>query len=157
MWKNRRGFSLIEVIITIALVSVLIGSAVAMFGHIRYADTKKVAEQVNIALSDLRLHTMSMSQERKQYLYIYRWSDSYYMKVTYAGKDDVVLNAASAMRLCGNNVTLYADGEPVEGETIIYVAYKKNGLFADGITQLITIEGAGTYTIHLDGVAGRHY
>lgn len=69
--KDQGGFSLVEVIIVIALMAVLAGSSVAMVGHIRYANTKKVAEEVDQALSRLRLETISRNGGR-QVLFIYR-------------------------------------------------------------------------------------
>lgn len=179
MWKNRKGFSLIEIIIVIAILGVLAGSSVAIFGHISYANTKKVVEEVDTALSRLRLDTMTtMSQEKPQYLYIYRLKDGYYMKLyedkLKTGTFDIT---ASATRLCGNNVTIKTDAGGLDvcsssATSYICIAYTKSGLFQ--IRQLvggtetggtgdkdklesIEISGNGTYTIKLTNATGRHY
>lgn len=176
MWKNQKGFSLVETIIVIALVAILAGSTIAMVGHIRYANTKKVAEEVDNALSRLRLDTISREWEERQYLYIYQLpNDGYYMKLL---KEEVAptvgptdnLNG-NGTRLCGNNVKFYKEGEtdPIDGQKVICVSYKKNGVFrleekeGDIVktrgtnTGSITISGTGTYTICLDDETGRHY
>lgn len=171
MWKNQKGFSLIELIIVIAIIAVLAGASVAMFGHISYANTKKAAAEVDSALSKLRLDTMSDAEH--EYLYIYPWTDGYYMKLVDANesvttvKDNIHLNGGGT-RLCGTNVEIYADGRttPISGEEFIRVAYKKNGTFLvetdtppkQGTNaSTIEIRGSGTYKISLDYTTGKHY
>ena len=180
MWKNQRGFSLVEAIITIAIIGILAGSSVAMVGHIRYANTKKVAEEVDTALSRLRLDTMTkMGEDKFKYLYIYRWSDGladgysdgYYVRLL--DEDEIPsfdsnanLNSGNGTRLCGTNVVFIKDnGQTVGKGDYICIAYKKNGLFRfvdeDGNvvtnTKSITISGSGTYEIILNEETGRHY
>ena len=162
MWKERRGFSLIELVITIALLGILVGSAAVMFGYLRYADTKEAAERVNMELSNLRIDTMSKTGDRK-YLYIYLISgDGYYLRVLDKEPEDIetqgMLNAEGT-RLCGMNVTISKSegGGALSASEPIWVAYTKSGLFFDGSAECIEIRGRGTYTIRLDGVSGRHY
>ena len=164
MWKNQRGFSLVEFIIVIAIVAVLAGSSVAMVGHIRYANTKKVAEEVDQALSRLRLETMSRNGQR-QFLYIYRMDNNgsagYYVRLL--GED--IANPTSELngngtRLCGTNVTFSADGNTIPDDVpYICIAFKKNGQLDDTKTSTynIVIRGNGTYTITLDEETGRHF
>lgn len=166
MWKNQRGFSLIEVIIVIALIAVLAGSSVAMIGHIRYANTKKVAEEVDKSLSRLRLDTMS--QEKRQYLYIYEMTDpgyeGYYLRLLAEDNTSIILDG-SGIRLCGPNVTFDPIGvewkaAPHNGVRYFVVAFKKNGQLDDtvmGGMESIVINGNGTYTIRLNYDTGRHY
>lgn len=173
MWKDQRAFSLVEVIIVIALIAVLAGSSVALIGHIRYANTKKVAEEVDKALSRLRLETMSRDGQR-QFLYIYRvdnnGSAGYYIRLL--GED--IANPTSELdgngtRLCGTNVTFSVNGKPVSNDAgdvkFICIAFKKNGLLDENKTRDaeniaisgIVISGNGTYTIRLDSKTGRHF
>ena len=160
MWRDRRGFSLIELVITIVLMGILVGSAATMFGYLRYADTKEAAEKVNMELSNLRIDTMSKTGTRK-YLYIYLVpGDGYYLRVLDKKPEetDGMLNA-DGTRLCGTNVTIsdaIGGSALPEGEKI-WVAYTKSGLFLDDAAKYIEIRGRGTYTICLDGVSGRHY
>lgn len=164
LWKNQRGFSLIEVIIVIALLAVLAGSTVSMVNYIRYANTKKVVEEVDKALSRLRLDTMSQNGER-QFLYIYRkdnnGSDGYYVKLVAESSISNPILDSNGTRLCGTNVTFSVNGKSVSndggGEKFICIAFKKNGQI-DDITNAdkIVISGNGTYTITLDKETGRH-
>ena len=167
MWKSQRGMSLVEIIIVIAIAGILTGASVMMFGHIRYANTQKVVETVDTALSQLRASTMS--REGRQYLYIYRLSDGCYMKlladgtVTEVGQSGVL--DEDGTKLCGRGTEiLRGDGTAVEGDEFIRVVYTKSGLFGTGAgsvpginTDSIVIRGSGTYTIHLVSETGRHY
>lgn len=158
MYKNQGGFSLVEIIIVIALLAVLAGSSVAMIGHIRYANTKKVVEEVDKTLSRLRLDTMSQKGER-QFLYIYRLDNNgsagYYFKLV---DEDTKPNLdGNGTRLCGTNVTFSADGNTISGDKIICIVFKKNGQLDSGTNaDKIVISGTGTYTITLDKETGKH-
>lgn len=165
MWKNRNGFSLIEAVIVIALIGVLVGSSVSMIGYLRYANTKKVVEKVNSELNSLRLETMSQTGDKYLYIY-YKENDGYYMNVLEtkhwpeAGGTLPGDITTGGMKLCGESVEFYTDeaeSDKVTGGHYICVAYTKSGLFKGGYTPLIKIVGSRTYTIHLDGVSGRHY
>lgn len=182
MWKNQKGFSLIEAIIIIGILAILAGTAITTVGNIRYARTKQVAEELDSALSKLRLDTMSQGEH--QYLYIYTWSDgngdSYYVRLLDRDKVTVLklkdeLNG-NGTRLCGTDVTLRNDkGEVIDKDNYVCIAYKKNGVFQDEDnnaengtnndvnlrrkgtnTESIEIDGSGTYTIKLDFETGRH-
>lgn len=150
MWRNRKGFSLIEAIITIALLGVLIGSTVTMIGHIRYANTKKAVEELDNTLSSLRLDTMSRGEGR-QYLYIYLVSDGssndgYYIRLLdengFSGEsidsEDALrshFTTSAGTRLCGTDATISyrkkggTASVPVDSSHYICIAYKKNGVF----------------------------
>lgn len=180
MWKNQKGFSLIELIIVIAMLGILAGSAVSVVGYVRYANTKKAVREVDNALSKLRLDTMS--QKERRYLYIYRhengYMDSYYAllldekDVTGYDAEDTLLDQLNdnGTRLCGTNVTIKKDGVPVGEDDYICIAYKKNGVFlVKGDlseenpsewkytnVESIEISGSGSYTISLNPDTGRH-
>lgn len=182
MWKNQRGFSLIEAIIVIAMLGILAGSAVSVVGNISYANTKKAVEELDNALSSLRVDTMS--REGRQYLYIYPVTDDsmnngYYIRLLSSDSDTMDINSdaelkedfftKAGMRLCTTNVTIYKGDKPVTKDDFICIAYKKNGVFlykddkVSGVedwqttnTDTITISGNGTYTITLNKNTGRH-
>ena len=167
MWKNQRGMSLVEILIVIAVAAILAGVSVTMFGHIRYANTQRTVETVDTALSRLRASTMS--REGRQYLYIYRLSDGYYMKllddgnITQVGQSGVLDD--NGTQLCGSGTEIFrSDGALVGEDAFIRVVYTKSGVFGTGSggvpgtnTDSIEIRGSGTYTIHLVSETGRHY
>lgn len=178
MWKNQRGFSLVEIIVVIAMIGILAGSAFVVVGHISYADTKKAVEGVDDALSSLRLD--AMSREGRRYLYIYKIedgaNDGYYAKLLdeedVSGIGELKVGPAepqlnnNATRLGGADVKFFADDVEITGNNnYICVAYKKNGLFLDDDelnnwlrtnAEHITIKGSGTYKISLNRKTGKH-
>ena len=164
MWKNQKGMTLVEIIVVIAVAAILMGTSMVMYNQIRYANTKRVVEKVDSALSELRVTTMS--REGRQYLYIYQLSDGYYIKLLEDGSVTEVGQTGkldgNGTRLCGSNAEIRRDdGTVVAGDAFIRVVYTKGGQFGDGAegtnTGSIQIRGRGTFTIHLVKETGRHY
>lgn len=66
---DKKGFSLIEVIICMAIMAILSVSAFSLSGHIKYANTKKCVKQLNQKLETAKMTTMSKAGEWSFYLY----------------------------------------------------------------------------------------
>lgn len=163
---------MIEIIIVIAIMGIMVGSSVSMMGHIRYANTKKIVESMDAALSKQRVTTMS--KQGTPYLYIYKLSDGYYMKQLTQKLDsfDAAKLNADGTKLSGSSVVISmengTDTKEVKDDKFIRIAYKKSGAFktaeyvnsADGTGNLdgnkIVIEGSSTYTITLVKDTGKH-
>jgi len=80
MINKNKGFSLIEMIITIAILAIVTTGSLAISSRIKFADTMKAAKSVDYAMDKLRLETMS--KDTKQYLYLYIIDNAIYMKVS---------------------------------------------------------------------------
>lgn len=85
---NRQGFSLIELIIVMAIAAVMIGGATLTIGALSGTNTKEFAYEINSALTELK--AKNMSGAKSLYLHIYRYNDSFYLK--YADSASIALD-----------------------------------------------------------------
>lgn len=75
--KSRSGFSLIELIITIAIMAIFIGVIALSVGLLRSADTRGLASGLNDSLTDLK--SMAESHSGPYYMHIYKTADGFYV------------------------------------------------------------------------------
>lgn len=59
--RNNKGFSMIEMIVTIAILAVITGAAVSIFSWVRNNRIRSMAGNVNSAISDVRSMTVTKS------------------------------------------------------------------------------------------------
>ena len=77
--KDKRGFSLIELIITMAIMAVFAGAIIGGMSYINAGKTKKAAARLNNKISSIQ--TATMTKKGQTFLYIYRTSDGVYSTV----------------------------------------------------------------------------
>lgn len=157
---NKRGMTLIELVIVIGMVGILAGSSLALFGHVRYANTKKAAETIDTALDKLQVQTISKAGV--PYLYIYQLDDGCYMKIL---KEELTAYDSTkftkdAIKLCNEDIvisiTTPAGTKAVSGTDYAGIAYTKSAEFATDISS-IEIQGAVTFRIKLIKETGKHF
>lgn len=83
-WES--GFTLVELIITIAIMAILSTVVVVGFGTIGQANARKTAQKIDGKISTLQ--TSSMTKAGQPYLYIYKDSSGYKGLIYYGTKDD---------------------------------------------------------------------
>ncbi len=162
------GFTMVEMIVVIAIIGILAGAAMSLAGHIRYANTKKTAEEICSMLG--KQQVSSMSKADRQSLYIYRAGNDYYMRsltakqINDAGGSASALLDGSGMKIGNRSVEIIAKKggteSPVSGntdDTCIKVVYKRSGIYdsATNVDQII-VRGNTTYTITLLQSTGKY-
>ncbi|SFR68426.1 prepilin-type N-terminal cleavage/methylation domain-containing protein [Anaeromicropila populeti] len=163
--KNSKGFSLIELIIVIAILAILSTGAVAGLSKIRYANTKKCANELNTLIEKGRMQ--AMSKAGTWYLYVYKTSDGVYYKIT-----KETTTPTDGNLLAGNSISIkfQKDGASSEetltaGSNPIKLKFSKNtgGLLEESVTggaayyKYIKVIGSSTYKIELNKLTGKHF
>lgn len=169
MKKDQRGFSVVELVVVIAIIGVIVGASVSLLGYLRYANNQKAVETVSDMLGRMRI--TSMSRQGPQYLYIYRLNDGdYYMKLTNVlldTYDDAALGSGGT-KICSSGIAISMNmtgGTPVELQRqnqVIRIVYKRNGVLntdtasgGSNADQIIFTSNT-TYTIRIYTNTGKH-
>ena len=162
--RGSLGFSLIEVIICLALISILSVGAFSLSGHIKYANVKKSVKQLNQKIETARMY--SMSKVWKWRLYIYKQNDGVYYYLT----DSETLQRSSGVKVGGNHIRLFytvkggSEVEVLSNDDVVQIQFAKStGSFIaqDGTEIYETIrladEETKGYTIRLIEKTGKHF
>lgn len=152
--KNQKGFSLIEMLVTVAIISILAGVSIRIVGYLRVANAEKTVQSIEKACT--KLQATSMSKADKTYLYIYMNDGQYYY--TFSTTDCDAYTAA-VMKKDGDpigkgiKITREASGtvNEVTGGVFIKIAYKRDGTFDSAKTNCdaIKIEGGSIERLKL--------
>ena len=67
--KERDGFSLVEMIIIIAIVGILTGGIAISYNLVRSADVKGMAYDIDSSLNNLKCNIMGSNKQLFMYLY----------------------------------------------------------------------------------------
>lgn len=170
---NDRGFSLIEVIIVIAISSILIGGAFISLNLLVFADTKKCAKEIDVILNKLRLQTLSKGM--KYHYVVIEWNDlekNYYLNmVTSSGEltestwrtdaDTITSNLIAdsnitiqySDRLDGTNIFTINRDNPC----LLISMKPDSGAFRTAWKQIIISSRSNTTTIFMVTKTGKHY
>lgn len=153
------GITLVEIIIVIAIVGILASTAVMMIGHLHYADTQKVVKTLDSSLSQLQVKTMSKSGN--QYLYIYRLTNGYYVKIlpdNLSAFDGTLLDG-DGTKLSNTTIKICQNGTELAENSFMKIAYTKQATFdtTNTTVQTILIEGVPKYSIQLVYDTGKHF
>lgn len=159
---NNKGFSMVELIITVAIMAILTGSFVSAAGYLKYANAKAGAKKINTELSELRID--SMSKMNTPYMYLYNIGGSTYMKVV-SGKDadkaiENGLLDTNTTKLGNSQIEVFCDGTKItEGTPTKIYMDKSTGAFISCPKEIkvASIDGHNTYVIKLVKSTGRHY
>lgn len=163
--RNEAGVTLVEIIIVLAIIGILASASVLLIGHLHYADTERVINNIDTSMNELQIKNISKAEQ--SYLYIYHLSDGYYMRILsddLSGFDSSKLNG-DGTKLSNNTIEIY--GTDASGSRVaikgtanyIKVSYTKSGSFDSSRTNVkeIAIEGTPKQTLTLVFDTGKHF
>ena len=163
--RNEAGVTLIEIIIVLAIIGILASASVLLIGHLHYADTERVINNIDTSMNELQIKNISKAEQ--SYLYIYHLSDGYYMRILsddLSSFDSSKLNG-DGTKLSNNTIEIY--GTDAGGSRVaikgtanyIKVSYTKSGSFDSSRTNVkeIAIEGTPQQTLTLVFDTGKHF
>ncbi len=147
--KNNKGFSLIELIIVIAILTVLTSASIVGFGYLYKTNVKGCLKKINSALIKTQSYTISKSAGGDDIgMKLVYDTDGYY--VQYKGianlSKEMVANSKMKIRYkdTAGNVKFVDSSNPLE----IYFERSTGGLQADASGNYVTaieITNAGTF------------
>lgn len=186
VFRDKRGYTLIELIIVMGIMAVFAGGVAVALGYSNQGRTKKAATSLNDKLSYIQTQTMTLKGET--YLYVFKRSDGVYAYIAKevdtngngviddAEKKDVTsredLNdmiGSAGEKLCGSSVEVSGEGGAtpmtLDDNNMIKIGYSKStGAFIccnDGsgssFYNTIKMSGREVFTVMLVQKTGKHY
>lgn len=166
--KNNKGFSLVELIIVLAILAVVTGVSFVGLGYVYGKNVKSSIEKIDNSLLKIQSYTMSKSTGgRDIYMRLTKKSDGFYVEYWHAGAASPIESENIGKR--NYTMTAYYDGgssgtvavdsgSPVD----IYFDRSTGGLLpltAGGDTYWERIEvkagGTGGYSINISKITGK--
>ena len=158
--SDQRGFSLVELIITVGIVAIVAGLSINLISHIGAANSEKVVQAVDIAMSKVQVNAMKKAPSEKPYLYIYTVGDTYYYIVSTETSFNDETMGTNGVEL-GSGVKIYKSSmtavNQVSSVNPIKISYMKDGSFIEDIPDCFYIKGKTTYKVKMNKNTGKHF
>lgn len=159
MKKNNKGFSLVEMIIVIAIIAIVTSAAFFGFGYLSMADCKKCANRINSGLSTAKSKTMAEVDQMNMFLY--RYNDDFYIKydtsdtITKDGDAEKIGNGSISITtysVSGTTTVLQNGSEPVK-----VTISRKDGSYKTAPQSFLVSSGDVSKTVYLVTETGKHF
>ena len=161
--REKDGFSLIELVITIAIMGILVGLSAFSLNYISQADARKMTGEINSAFSELK--TLNMSKNATAYMHLYQYDGDFYIK--YDGSASCTPDD-TGHKIGKDNMKIQVDSTELgSGDVYSFTIRKKDGAFATvtvgGNTYVppskiaVTDDNGRTYSITVVKDTGRHF
>ena len=158
---KRDAFSLIELVITIAIMVIFVGVVSLSVALLRSTDTKGLANGINDSLTDLK--SMTEAHRGPYYLYIYKADDSFYATYsesnTFAKPDEPTGTKLGSASLIVKVKDYSGDVKEISGDVYVPVQIlKKDGSYKTCPSQFDVYNDTKLeYSVILTKDTGLHY
>lgn len=151
--KEREGFSLMEMIIVIAILGMITGGIAVTYNMVRTADVKGMAYDIDSSLTHLK--SKNMGSNKQLFMHLYRQADNYFLDYT---EDESYTPAGDGEVIGEPEISLRYDGkELTDGEVITVGIQKKDGAFSTGPEEIEVYDENNAYVVCLVKDTGKHY
>lgn len=157
MKKHSKGFTMIELIIVIAIIGIFTALSTISLNYLHAGNVKSSAQKVNRVLTELKMDAMSRNE--RAFMYIYNKDNNYYMWCTTT--ETFSIGDAKGERIGNKTTRVSADGKELTSGEYVRIGYRKsNGAFIDGTPRRLVFsknDGNFQYVVTLVVETGKHY
>lgn len=152
--KERDGFSLMEMIIVIAILGMITGGIAVTYNMVRSADVKGMAYDIDSSLTNLK--SKNMGSNKQLFMHLYNQSGNYF--IDYTGEESYT-PSGEGEPVGESGISLKYDGrELTDGEVITIGIQKKDGAFSVGPEEIeVYDDNVNDYMVYLVKDTGKHY
>ena len=163
--KRNLGYSLIELVVVMAIMAILTGASVSIIQYTTYANTKRCVNELNTTLDKLRAD--SLGKTDRPYLYVYNCDGTYYMTVT---TEETINTSVKRKKLANTKVEFFytrggSESKLTDGEYVKIGFTKSLGTYMNGASATdakyynnfrIATSSSST-TIEMVELTGKHF
>lgn len=152
--KERDGFSLMEMIIVIAILGMITGGIAVTYNMVRSADVKGMAYDIDSSLTNLK--SKNMGSNKQLFMHLYKQSGNYFIDYT---EEESYTPSGEGESVGESGISLKYDGkELTDGEVITIGIQKKDGAFSVGPEEIeVHDDNVNDYMVYLVKDTGKHY
>ena len=152
--KERDGFSLMEMIIVIAILGMITGGIAVTYNMVRSADVKGMAYDIDSSLTNLK--SKNMGSNKQLFMHLYKQSGNYFIDYT---EEESYTPSGEGESVGESGISLKYDGkELTDGEGITIGIQKKDGAFSVGPEEIEVYDNnVNDYMVYLVKDTGKHY
>ena len=152
--KERDGFSLMEMIIVIAILGMITGGIAVTYNMVRSADVKGMAYDIDSSLTNLK--SKNMGSNKQLFMHLYKQSGNYFIDYT---EEESYTPSGEGESVGESGISLKYDGkELTDGEVITIGIQKIDGAFSVGPEEIeVYDDNVNDYMVYLVKDTGKHY
>ena len=152
--KERDGFSLMEMIIVIAILGMITGGIAVTYNMVRSADVKGMAYDIDSSLTNLK--SKNMGSNKQLFMHLYKQSGNYFIDYT---EEESYTPSGEGESVGESGISLKYDGkELTDGEVITIGIQKKDAAFSVGPEEIEVYDNnVNDYMVYLVKDTGKHY